>query len=187
MHLSFKLVTSPIYSSIGIRGTALVYLQTCNIQRQFDRTFHSAVSTPLKTCQYCHTKNTDAGQVDSYGTTRSISTTRSALAAKVSLPHQTTSSFPPILKQNNPTFALSRLSTPSNTQSRQQSTNTQNNMATTFSKETIREGNGTQRPKAGDTVVMEYTGKESLVLLCMLLKDPGWLYDPSQENNRGTQ
>ena len=37
-------------------------------------------------------------------------------------------------------------------------------------KEVVRAGNGTDKPKAGDTVTMDYTG---------------WLYDASQPDNRG--
>jgi len=45
-------------------------------------------------------------------------------------------------------------------------------MPDTLQKETIREGNGIDKPQAGDTVTMDYTG---------------WLYDKNQPNNRGTR
>jgi FK506-binding protein 1 len=37
-------------------------------------------------------------------------------------------------------------------------------------KEVVREGNGTDKPKAGDTVTMDYTG---------------WLEDKNEPDNRG--
>lgn len=43
-------------------------------------------------------------------------------------------------------------------------------MPETLQKETIREGNGTDKPQAGDTVTMDYTG---------------WLYEKNQPDNRG--
>ena len=43
-------------------------------------------------------------------------------------------------------------------------------MADTLRKEVIWEGNGTDKPKAGDTVTMDYTG---------------WLYDNNEPHNRG--
>lgn len=43
-------------------------------------------------------------------------------------------------------------------------------MVDTLQKEVLVPGNGTDKPKAGDTVTMEYTG---------------WLYDPGQPNDRG--
>ena len=39
-------------------------------------------------------------------------------------------------------------------------------------KTVLREGNGSDRPQIGDKVTMEYTG---------------WLYDPSQPENKGKQ
>jgi FK506-binding protein 1 len=43
-------------------------------------------------------------------------------------------------------------------------------MPDTLQKETIREGNGIDKPMAGDTVTMDYTG---------------WLYEKNQPDNRG--
>jgi FK506-binding protein 1 len=43
-------------------------------------------------------------------------------------------------------------------------------MPETLQKEVIVEGNGTDKPKAGDTVTMDYTG---------------WLYEANQPRNRG--
>jgi hypothetical protein len=43
-------------------------------------------------------------------------------------------------------------------------------MPETLQKEVIREGNGTDKPKAGDVVTMDYTG---------------WLYEKNEPNNRG--
>lgn len=45
-------------------------------------------------------------------------------------------------------------------------------MATELKKETIKQGNGTDKPQNGDTVTMEYTG---------------WLFDSSADKNRGKQ
>lgn len=45
-------------------------------------------------------------------------------------------------------------------------------MASQFSKNTIKQGDGTTYPKVGDTVTMEYTG---------------WLYDENKPQNRGKQ
>ena len=45
-------------------------------------------------------------------------------------------------------------------------------MTDTLQKEVIRQGNGTDKPKAGDTVTMDYTG---------------WLYEAGQPENRGKQ
>jgi FK506-binding protein 1 len=44
-------------------------------------------------------------------------------------------------------------------------------MSDTLQKETIRDGNGIDKPQAGDTVTMDYTG---------------WLYEKGQADNRGT-
>ena len=43
-------------------------------------------------------------------------------------------------------------------------------MSDTLQKEVIRPGNGSDKPKAGDTVTMDYTG---------------WLYEADEPNNRG--
>jgi FK506-binding protein 1 len=45
-------------------------------------------------------------------------------------------------------------------------------MASEFSREILKQGNGTDKPKKGDTVTMEYTG---------------WLYDASKEDKKGKQ
>jgi FK506-binding protein 1 len=45
-------------------------------------------------------------------------------------------------------------------------------MGDTFQKEVVKEGNGTDRPKVGDTVTMHYTG---------------WLCEKSEPENRGKE
>lgn len=45
-------------------------------------------------------------------------------------------------------------------------------MSETLQKEVIKEGNGKDKPVAGDTVTMDYTG---------------WLYEKNQPKNRGKE
>lgn len=163
MTFRFTAVTDLIHFTTSVRAASSVRLQSRIIQKHFDRRFHSGYSTLPKRCQHRLTKTREEILADFHSTFRNISMTQSLLPARVLCLHQSTLSLSLTFeKENNSIFGLSQSNI---IHSRQQSNKASSNMATTFSKVMIRAGQGTQRPKVGDVVLMEYTGKNLTIVL----------------------
>ena len=92
-------------------------------------------------------------QISANGVQRRINTPRFPEGSKPYVPHYNTTFFPRLI----PSTTSSLIQKVPSTQ-RHKSTINHNNMASQFSKATVREGDKQNYPKTGDTVVMEYTG-----------------------------